>query len=314
MTTPSIVKIESIVRKLRGGSQAHLVKGEDGRYYVAKFLNNPQGNRSLINEWISHRLFLKLGISTPRVRLLNLDNKCAANPILYFSIATRTVPIEPGIHFGSECPVNPDKVAIFDFLPRPLVARISNVSDFGRVLVADRWLCQNDSRQAIFFRERSTGSSLSMRVVFLDNGHLLGGPEWTFHDSELRGFYLDPTVYSTFDLTAICRLTMDTICAITEEEIYACFDHIPETWLRLENTQSVRGLCAALVKRQYRLDYLVERQLEALKMLGPNATGRQGSPVPHTTGSLVRADTPAIPNCSSTDSILRVDTPFTTAS
>ncbi len=264
MTTPSRVNIELIDRKLRGGSQAHLVKGDDGRYYAAKFRNNPQGNRSLINEWISHRLFVRLGIATPRVRLLNLAVNCANDPSLYFSIGTRKIAIEPGLHFGSECPVDPNKVALFDYLPRRLLTTVSNASDFGRVLVADRWLCQSDSRQALFYRERSALSPLSMRAVFVDNGQLLGGLNWAFHDADSRGVYHDPIVYSTFDLETVCQQTVEAVCAISEEDLYACCDGIPEEWIQLEDTQSLRDILLKLLKRQRQLRYLVERQFEAL--------------------------------------------------
>jgi hypothetical protein len=31
-----------MVRKMRGGAQAHLLECEDGNFYVVKFVNNPQ--------------------------------------------------------------------------------------------------------------------------------------------------------------------------------------------------------------------------------------------------------------------------------
>jgi hypothetical protein len=40
-----------LVRKMRGGAQAHLIEADDGHFYVVKFRNNPQGRRILVNEW-----------------------------------------------------------------------------------------------------------------------------------------------------------------------------------------------------------------------------------------------------------------------
>jgi hypothetical protein len=39
-----------LIRKMRGGAQAHLIQAADGHHYVVKFLNNPQHRRILVNE------------------------------------------------------------------------------------------------------------------------------------------------------------------------------------------------------------------------------------------------------------------------
>lgn len=38
------------IRRMRGGSQSHLLWASDGNYYVTKFQNNPQHIRVLANE------------------------------------------------------------------------------------------------------------------------------------------------------------------------------------------------------------------------------------------------------------------------
>jgi hypothetical protein len=38
------------IRRMRGGAQSHLMRCDDGGYYVVKFQNNPQGVRILANE------------------------------------------------------------------------------------------------------------------------------------------------------------------------------------------------------------------------------------------------------------------------
>ena len=56
-----IIAIREVLRRMRGGSQPFLVQGEDDRFYVAKFAGNPQGDRTLINEWAAHRVLQQLG-------------------------------------------------------------------------------------------------------------------------------------------------------------------------------------------------------------------------------------------------------------
>lgn len=259
-----LVRIEAVIRKLRGGSQAHLVRGDDGRCYAAKFRNNPQGNRALINEWIAHRLLRKLNIPTPNIRLLSLDKESAKSPDLYFSVGSKQVRIEPGIHLGSECPVDPDQTAIFDYLPRRLLSKVCNLADFSKIFVIDQWLCQQDSRQAIFFRARSPASSLNLRVVFIDHGLALGGLDWEFRDSHLRGLYFDRTVYPK-NLPAACQETMDSVHSMEDADLHAASDGLPEEWFQNETEKELlRGVMAILSRRRSQIHSLICRQREAL--------------------------------------------------
>src|SRR6266851_2180303 len=53
------------IRRMRGGSQAHLLRASDGAYYVTKFKNNPQHLRVLANEMFASRLGQWLGLPVP---------------------------------------------------------------------------------------------------------------------------------------------------------------------------------------------------------------------------------------------------------
>jgi hypothetical protein len=41
------------IRKMRGGSQAHLLRASDNYFYICKFQNNPQDIRILVNEYLA---------------------------------------------------------------------------------------------------------------------------------------------------------------------------------------------------------------------------------------------------------------------
>ncbi len=64
--TPCIYAVQHL-RRLRGGSQSHLLRASDGASYVTKFQNNPQHIRVLANEMLATRLGLALGLPMPRV-------------------------------------------------------------------------------------------------------------------------------------------------------------------------------------------------------------------------------------------------------
>src|SRR5215470_7271837 len=53
------------VRRMRGGAQAHLMRADDGHFYVVKFQDNPQHLRVLANELIATRLAETVGLPVP---------------------------------------------------------------------------------------------------------------------------------------------------------------------------------------------------------------------------------------------------------
>jgi hypothetical protein len=63
VTCKSVYALEQI-RRMRGGSQAHLMRCSDKHYYVVKFQNNPQDRRVLVNELLGTLLARLLGLPT----------------------------------------------------------------------------------------------------------------------------------------------------------------------------------------------------------------------------------------------------------
>src|SRR5882724_10916708 len=64
---PKRVRALEQIRRMRGGSQPHLMRCSDGSYYVVKFQNNPQDRRILVNEWLGTALAARLGLPTTRI-------------------------------------------------------------------------------------------------------------------------------------------------------------------------------------------------------------------------------------------------------
>jgi hypothetical protein len=149
------VRACKVIRGMRGGSQAQLVLTDKG-LYVCKWKHNPQHRRVLINEAIGSQLLALLGIATPDWAIVEVDEGfIAANPLACISWRSESVPIVPGMHFGSRFPVDPETTAVYVFLPTQLADRIVNLQDFIRVLVFDLWTDNSDGRQAIFFKSNS---------------------------------------------------------------------------------------------------------------------------------------------------------------
>ena len=258
------VHINRVVRRMRGGSQAYLVEGNDGRFYVAKFAGNPQGNRTLINEWVTAYFLERLGVSTPPLVVLQLDRELSeAAQDLSFQVGARKIPIQPGLHLGSQCPVDPTVKSIYDFLPQRLLAKTSNRADFAKTLAVDVYLGQADSRQAIFVREHSQ-DSLAFRAYFIDHGMALGGSTWELRDLHSQGVYYDRKIYSTMDTASISESAVKSLVTITEDELYSCLRDVPREWFAPSDNDALKRLFTLLHKRKDRLPLLVLQQLGEL--------------------------------------------------
>ena len=119
------IRARRFIRKMRGGAQSHLIEGDDGEFYIVKFLNNPQHRRILINEWLANAFLRYLQIFVPETAIVELTNSfLTENRDVNITLGSRRDPPLPGLHFGSRVAVHPDRVAIYDFLPDAVLGKI----------------------------------------------------------------------------------------------------------------------------------------------------------------------------------------------
>src|ERR1039457_684469 len=150
---PVVVEARRLVRKMRGGAQAHLIEGDDGRFYVVKFRNNPQHRRILVNERIASALLRFLHIDVPVTAVMNFSRRfLEENPNAFVQLGSRRVAAEHGPHFASAYPGDPHQTVVYDFIPDVLLGKVVNLSDFLGVFVFDKWACNTDARQSLFLR------------------------------------------------------------------------------------------------------------------------------------------------------------------
>jgi hypothetical protein len=261
------VSARHLIRKMRGGAQSHLIVGEDGESYVVKFTNNPQHRRILVNEWLSNAFLRFLQIHVPQTALIRVSEAfLAQNPDVYFSVGSRREQVAPGIHFGSKMSVNPDKVAVFDFLPEKLLGKVENRVDFLGTLVFDKWVGNADSRQAVFFRAKAkTWTPLKgdapARVGFfaqmIDHGFAFNGPHWEFQDTPLNGLYFRTSVYEEVTSLDSFQPWLDMVANFPIEVIDAAWKEIPREWLD-QDEDKLEKLLESLLKRRGRVEQLIE--------------------------------------------------------
>jgi len=115
-----------------------------------------------------------------------------------------------------------------DYLPQELLARISNVADFARVLVLDKWACNADGRQAVYVRK--TPFSRRYSATFIDQGYCFNAGELTFPDYPLRGVFANNCVYQGVTGWDAFEPGLTRAEEMDSDSIWRCAAEIPEEW------------------------------------------------------------------------------------
>ncbi len=256
-----------LIRKMRGGAQAHLIEASDGHFYVVKFVNNPQHRRILVNEWISSAFLKYLGIATPDAAVVNISPEfLAAYPETYIQLGAQKYPVSAGWHYGSKFPGNPARMTVYDFLPDALLDKVENRTEFVAALAFDKWMGNADSRQAIFFRARlidpgyeppEAAPRLGFVAQMIDNGFVFEGPHWRFGDSAVQGLYFRPQVYGSVRGFGSFEPWLERIRDFPEEVMDAAVRGIPSAWLEGED-EALEKLLDRLLRRRTRVSDLIE--------------------------------------------------------
>ncbi len=273
------VRARTLIRKMRGGAQAHLIEGEDGDFYVVKFSNNPQHRRILINEWLASAFLRYLQIHVPETAVVELTRDfIEANPELYLSVGPRREPIPPGPHFGSRMAVHPDRVAIWDFLPDKLLNKLENKADFAGTFVFDKWASNVDSRQAVFFRAKAkkwtplkgeSPARIGFFAQMIDHGFAFNGPHWHFSDSPVQGLYFRTAVYEDIRSLDSFQPWLQMVENFPTEVIDSAWKEIPRNWLQ-EDEAALEQLLDLLFTRRRRIAQLVAEVREQRPAAFPN--------------------------------------------
>jgi hypothetical protein len=236
------------IRRMRGGAQSHLMRCSDGHYYVVKFQNNPQHRRILVNEMLGTRLASRLGLPTAPVRVVNVPEELIRlTEELCIETARSRVPCTPGLQFGSRYPGDPRHITLHDFLPDEKLCEVDNLYDFAGMLVFDKWTCNTNGRQTVFFETKRSaeGSSspgahpapseealqTTYRTVMIDQGFCFNAGEWNFPDAPLRGLYSRNRVYEgVIGMESFAPWLERMEKQVTERVLAELGEEIPPAW------------------------------------------------------------------------------------
>jgi hypothetical protein len=103
------------IRKMRGGSQAQLIRASDHNFYITKFQNNPQHIRVLASEYLGTMIGLLLGLPMPEVATIEVSEWLIAHtPDLRIEIGGISAPCASGLQLGSRFVAEPSQDHVFD--------------------------------------------------------------------------------------------------------------------------------------------------------------------------------------------------------
>ncbi len=274
------VAAKRFIRKMHGGTQAHLLEANDGNFYVVKFSNNPQGCRVLVNDAIGTFLLRRLGISTPDPVLINVTREfLLQNPEVSMQFGARRVAVNPGLHFGSRYPMFPDRRSVFDLLPDLLLPSVENLAHFCGALVFDKWTGNTDCRQAVFYRLScdfigSPGKTDSaefgpLHALMVDQGMIMNGRYWDFKAGPLHGLYHNEHVYAALRSFSDCEPWLELVEHFPESALVDLVRCIPAQWIEGSEAQLER-IVSHLVRRRKRVAAMIHDSCIAKPSCFPN--------------------------------------------
>jgi hypothetical protein len=271
--TPKASTIYAVeeIRRMRGGSQSHLMRCSDGNYYVVKFQNNPQGTRILVNELLGTMLAELMGLPTAAVAIVQVSEELIRlTPELCMEMPRARIPCQPGLQFGSRYLADPHQVTLMEGLTDKELLTVKNINQFVGMLVFDKWTCNTDGRQVIFGHSDAT---VNYQAWMVDQGFCFNAGEWNFPDAPRRSLYFRPTVYEQVRGMESFEPWLDTLeSEIGAPLLSAIAESIPPEWYDFDSA-SVYGLLEQLYYRRNRIRDLLVSACKSSPSTFPNWAG-----------------------------------------
>jgi hypothetical protein len=242
------------VRRMPGGAQSQLLECSDGCHYVVKFQNNPQHPRVLVNDWLGTRLAASIGLPVPTVAVVHVDQQLIdSSPGLILETRGRHSVIAPGLCFGSRYVVSPLEGQVYDYLPESMMVHVRNLSDFAGILGLDKWTCNCDGRQSVFWKRNREHR---FTASFIDQGFCFNSGEWNFPDAPLRGVFGRNDVYRSVTSWDSFEPWLSRVENLPESLVWSLAQEIPPEWYG-SATEELERLLSQLLTRRARVRQLI---------------------------------------------------------
>lgn len=240
---------------MRGGAQGHLMFADDGHFYVVKFQNNPQHVRVLANELLATRIAERIGLPVPVTEVMEVSDWLIENTHeLRMRTAGNSFLCQAGHALASRFVIDPLEGQIFDYLPEAALGRVRNLNAFAGMLALDKWTCNTNGRQAVFWKK---SREKLYTATFIDQGYCFNAGEWNFPDSPLRGVYPRSQVYADVSGWESFDPWLPSIESIDAPSLWQIAEMVPPEWYGSASDELER-LVEQLLRRCGRVRELIE--------------------------------------------------------
>lgn len=242
---------------MRGGAQSHLMRGADGNFYVVKFQNNPQHSRVLVNEWLATRIAERIGLPVPVPEIVEVGEWLIRKSAeLHIQLGGGRERCCAGLQFGSRFVVDPMAGQVLDYMPESMLdgAHVRNFEIFAGALVFDKWLCNADGRQMVYWRH---GRERKYTAALIDQGYCFNAAEWSFPDSPLRAVFNRNAVYAHIAGWSDFAPWLERIEQFDAAELGRYAEGIPPEWYA-GDWDALQNLLNHIVARRTRVRELIE--------------------------------------------------------
>ncbi len=252
--TPTVEAVKHI-RRMRGGTQAHLLKCSDGHSYVVKFRNNPQHLRVLANEMLATVLAECVGLPVATRAIVDVGPELIQDTsALSIQLDRFNIPCESGAQFGARYVVSPLEGQVFDNLAVTMLSQLRNPETFAGILAVDKWTCNTDGRQAMFWRRLR---EKKYNVTFIDQGCCFNTGDWTtFPDRATQGVYAENEVYQTICGWDSFEPWLSRIEKMPDSTVWRSAGTIPPEWYG-SDWEALEKLALSLLARREKVRDLI---------------------------------------------------------
>ena len=255
------------IRRMRGGAQAHLMLASDGHPYVVKFQNNPQHIRVLANELLATRLAEAVGLSVPACEVVEVTDWLIQNSKeLSLGMEQSQERCRAGLQFGSRLIGGLMPGQVVDYLPEDRLVEVKNLDEFAGMLVIDKWTCNSNGRQAVFYKRPR---EKHYAATFIDQGYCFNAGEWKFVDAPLRGVYARNLVYRGVTSWESFEPWLSRVQELDPQKIWSIAETVPPEWYGGDLTE-IETLIEKLLDRRDRIPELITLFRESSREPFPN--------------------------------------------
>lgn len=228
---------------------------DDGHFYVVKFQNNPQHVRVLANELLATRIAERVGLPVPVTEVMEVSAWLIENTHeLRMRSGGNSFLCHAGHALASRFVIDPLEGQIFDYLPESALERVRNLNAFAGMLALDKWTCNTNGRQAVFWKK---SRERLYTATFIDQGYCFNAGEWSFPDSPLRGVYPRNQVYAGVRGWESFEPWLSRIESIDPQALWQIAEIVPPEWYG-SASDDLEKLLEELLGRCSRVRQLIE--------------------------------------------------------